>query len=931
MNPRHVGKHAAKAGKSAAKDRPPRHPTPDGAAVNPLQRVCARLGLVGEQLELADALQAIRRALDQGWLMEAEVLCRFVLANRPEQPDAWALRGETALADGDPASARVYFKEALRCLDLLPAAMDLRPQRHLYWRALAEANTRLNRRDEAEAALIEAARFDPNAKLNVTAADAQALLGRAYPLILQNRLDEAEPLLRAVLEHHPENADARQGLAVLEHKRGNHDAALAAIDRALELDANNAGYWNNRGVLLKPLGAPRLAERIAAYQRATALNPGFKEAYSNLADALTSDLRFDEAAAALDKALALDPNYLGAKINRVNLLKAQGQKKAALAQIDAILETTRHPEALNLKGALLLETGDAHKAVAVLEEARSLDGRNASILNNLGNAYLATARAGKAIECYRSAVLLAPGMAEAQANLALALLTQIQHGAPRGEYLALAKNHLADAQSLNPKLPQLFVAEGILKAQHEHDRAAAQAAYEKALSLQPESVQALSGLASLYADMGERKKARELLQRAYELAPDDTDIATSYIFALNYDPDSTPEEIYQAALTYGRHIQNRVGAPYTDWPNDRNPEKRLKVGFVSGDFRRHPVAYFTVGLFEHLPREQVEVYAYHNHIASDDMTARTKAAVDHWRTIAEFSTEQACELIRADGIDILIDLSGHTGYHRLDVFAKKPAPVQVTWLGFAATTGLDGLTWFLSKTLVPETGLPCTENTVVFDKCMPWASLWISDHELPTTWKPATTVRFGSFHNITKLNENVIAAWSRILQAIPNSTLKLKYKQLSDQKVISTILDAFSKNGIKAHRIILESSSPRMQYLDAYNDIDIALDPFPYGGITTTCEALWMGTPVVTLIGQLPTHRLSSDPLSILGLENELIAKNIDDYISKVISLANDHSRIKQFKSSLRDAFSKSPSGDNKKFAYMLCQELRNLWIREIG
>ncbi|GAB6050852.1 hypothetical protein JCM16106_17010 [Hydrogenophilus islandicus] len=902
--------------------------SPADTAMSPLERAKTRLGL-GDKLELGEALAAIRRALDNHWLLEAEILARFVLLNRPEEPNAWALRGEAALADNDPASARVYFHEALRCLDLRPAVEDLRRQRHLYWRAIAEANTRLNRREEAEAALLEAARHDPNARVQASASNAATLLSRAYPLILQNQLDQAEPLIKAVLQADPANAAAWQGLAVLQHKRGLHDEALKAIDRAIELNPREAGFWNNRGVLLKPLGAPKNPERIAAYQKAVELNPNFKEAYSNLADALMNEGRFDEASAALDAALALDPNYVGAAINRANLLKLCGKKRQALAAIEAVLDKSRHPEALNIKGALLLETGDAHKAVAVLEEARALDTRNASILNNLGNAYLATARPAKAIECYRAAVLLAPGMAEAQANLALALLTQIQHGAPRGEYLALAKNHLAVAQSLNPKLPQLFVAEGILKAQHENDRAAAQAAYEKALSLQPESVQALSGLASLYADMGERKKARDLLRRAYELAPDDTDIATSYIFALNYDPDSTPEEIYQAALAYGRHIQNRVGAPYTDWPNDRNPEKRLKVGFVSGDFRRHPVAYFTVGLFEHLPREQVEVYAYHNHIASDDMTARIKAAVDHWRTIAEFSTEQACELIRADGIDILIDLSGHTGYHRLDVFAKKPAPVQVTWLGFVTSTGLDTV----DALLVDATTVPDADQRFYDERLVRLPVIASLDLQTDLAAKIAPPpslergyVTFASFNNLIKLNEQVIETWAEILRHVPNAQILLKYRQINDPKVQERLRTAFSERGISSERIRLVGSIPnRREALEYWSEADIALDPFPYNGATTTLETLFMGVPTITLYSDRFSGRMTAGYLHAMGLD-ELIAASRQDYVAKAVALANDSKRLIAYRKTLRSTLLQSLAGNPKSFAPHWLTAVRTLW-----
>jgi predicted O-linked N-acetylglucosamine transferase (SPINDLY family) len=894
-----------------------------------LSHAKARLGL-SDTPELSAVLAAVRRALDHNWLMEAEVLCRFILLNRPEQPDAWALRGEAAMRDGDWCSARLYFQEGLRCLDRLPHTMDTRRQRHTYWRAVAECNQRLNRREEAEAALLQAARFDPNAKVSLAdPTQASALLARAYPLILQNQLDAAEPLIRAVLDADPANADGWQGLAVIEHKRGNHEQALAAIDRAIELKPSEAGYWNNRGVFLKPLGAPKIDERIAAYQKATALNPRFKEAYSNLADALTSARRFDEARAALDAALGLDPDYVGARINEINLMKALGQKKEALAKVEAILAQTRHVEALNLKGALLLETGDAHAAVRVLEEARSLDSRNPSVLNNLGNAYLATSRPGKAIEAYRSAVILAPGMAEAQANLALALLTQIQHGAPRGEYLALAKEHLAKAQALDPKMPQLFVAEGILKAQHQDDREGAQAAYEKALALQPESVQALMGLASIAADMGERRRARELYQRAAQLAPDDTDVMTSYIFALNYDPEATPKEIYAAARAYGQHIQSRVGAPYTDWPNRRDPDKRLKVGFVSGDFRRHPVAYFTVGLFEQLPRDQVEVYAYHNHAASDDMTARIKAAVDHWRVIADQSTEAVCELIRADGIDILIDLSGHTGYHRLDVFAKKPAPVSASWLGFVTTTGIDAIDYFLAD------GRMFPDNAERYFAEQPLAmpvnaSLDLRDDLVTRVMPPPVlrkgTITFGSFNNIIKLNERCLNAWAALLQRVPQSRLLLKYRQLTDEVCAKRLLERFREHGIEESRIQLSASIPsRHQALEYYGELDIALDPFPYNGATTTLEALFMGVPVLAIAGNTFAGRMSSAYLRALGLD-ELVAPDINGYLEAAVALAHDIDRLRHYRASLRERLLASPLGDPRQFAPIFAATLRRLW-----
>lgn len=895
---------------------------------DPLKWVCARLGLPAERIELRDALDAIRRALDQGLLMEAEVLCRFVLAQRPEQPDAWALRGEVALADQDPASARVYFHEALRMLDLLPAAQDVRKQRHIYWKAIALCNEKLNRRELAEAAWLQAARYDPQLTVSVPTEDQGRLLSRAYAAILENRLDEAEPWLKAVLQDDRGNAYAWQGLAVLEHKRGNHEAAIRAIDKAIELKPDEAGFWNNRGVVLKPLGMPKIEERIQAYQRAVALNPNFKEAYSNLADALTSARRYDEARAALDAALAIDPDYIGARINEVNLLKAQGDKRQALQRIEAILEKVRHPEALNLKGALLLETHDAHAAVAVLEEARQLDSRNASVLNNLGNAYLATQRPAKAIEAYRSAVILAPGMAEAQANLALALLTQIQHGAPRGEYLALAKQHLAQAQALDPHMPQLFIAEGILKAQHQNDREGAQSAYEKALALKPESVEALMGLAGIAADMGDRKRARELYTRAAQLAPDDVDVMTSYIFALNYDPDSSPQEIFEAAKQYGRHIQARAGAPYTSWPNERDPNKRLKVGFVSGDFRRHPTAYLIAGLLKALPRHEFEVYVYSNNMTSDDMTGRIKDAADHWRNIFDLSTDGGAALIYADGIDILIDLSGHTGYHRLDVFAKKPAPIQATYLGFHSGTGLSTVDYYVNDQMNLE-GLEdfYLENFlhIPYAWNMDASFLPRSAAQLRTPYQNRGYITIGSLNNPIKYSEAVITAWARILKE-SGAVLHQRYRAFSDPAVSKAFIDRFVKHGVSPSQIKCEGALPREEALKwLTNNVDFGLDPFPYGSHTTALESFAMGVPMIALYGERVPGRVCATFLRRLGLA-DWTANRVDEYINLAIDVVKNPERISAARTHLLTLMPQTEILNSTRFAATFSKAMRQAW-----
>jgi predicted O-linked N-acetylglucosamine transferase (SPINDLY family) len=358
------------------------------------------------------------------------------------------------------------------------------------------------------------------------------------------------------------------------------------------------------------------------------------------------------------------------------------------------------------------------------------------------------------------------------------------------------------------------------------------------------------------------------------------------------------------------------------------------VGFVSGDFRKHPITYFTTGLFEHLPRNEIEVFAYHNHISHDEMTSKIKGLVDHWRVIADQDSKSVCELIRTDGIDVLIDLSGHTGYHRLDVFAKKPAPVSASWLGFVSTTGIRNIDYFIAtECLIPhEEAKYYSEEIAYLPKDISWASFNICSEVMSPELPPCIKndyITFGSFNNLIKVNENVLNSWAKILLAVPNSKLFLNYKQLLDNHVRIKTINDFKRLGVDESRLRLECTSPRSNSLNAYSEIDIALDPFPYGGATTTCEALYMGVPVITLKGDRFSGRLTQDYLKQFSWSATVVGNTQDEYVEKAVALAKNKDFLISLRKHQRDAF-ESSIGNHQSFAQEFSKLIRSLFYKKI-
>jgi protein O-GlcNAc transferase len=451
--------------------------------------------------------------------------------------------------------------------------------------------------------------------------------------------------------------------------------------------------------------------------------------------------------------------------------------------------------------------------------------------------------------------------------------------------------------------------------------------FRAALASSPDDEKAMLGLSTVLVKLGQTDEAAATSQRLIDLYPDNTEAYSILLFALNYSNTGNSEVPVAMARRYGKLLTRTAERQYTDWITSSSPA-RLRVGFVSGDLYSHPVGYFLEGLLRELDSSRVEIFAYVSRPdRADALSQRLQAHCAAWKNIDALDDDAAAAMIHADGVHILISLAGHTGDSRLPIFARKPAPVQANWLGYFATTGVAEIDWFVGDPNVcppgdephftekiwrlPETYLCFTPPTV----------------DVPVSPLPALKnghITFGCFNHIGKLNDAVVALWSRILKQSPDARLLLKAQQLGDVAMIKQTRARFAAHGV-ADRVLLEGPSSRTDYFSAYGRIDIALDPFPYPGGTTSVEALWMGVPVLTLRGNRFLSRAGENIMKNLGLP-AWIAQDEAEYLSKTVALTADLSALATLRSELRNRALTSPMFDAPRFARFFEEALWGMW-----
>ena len=526
----------------------------------------------------------------------------------------------------------------------------------------------------------------------------------------------------------------------------------------------------------------------------------------------------------------------------------------------------------------------------------------------------------EAENCCRRAIALDPAVPGAWLNLASALSAQGHHAEAAQGYrrvLELQPGNLVAWQCLGNSLRRADA----------HGEAVA--VFRRALALQPEHAGIHYDLGNTFKALGDIPAAVASFRRALAARPDDRLAHTNLVSCLLYDADTTPEALFAEQRRWGRVLEASV-VPGPPPDNDPDPGRPLRLGYCSPDLREHSVAWFIEGLLEHHDRGAFEVVCYADVERPDRITARLRKLADRWRDCAGLGDEEVYARVRADGIDILVDLAGLTQGNRMGVFARRAAPVQINYLGYAASTGLERMDYRLTDARADPPGLSehCHSETLVR---LPRGFLcYRPPEEAPAVaslpLERCGRLTFGSFNDLAKVTPAVVALWARVLRAVPGSRLLCKARRLADPSIRRRYLQLFAAHGIGAERLeLLGPVVSTAAHLALYGRVDIALDTFPYNGTTTTCEALWMGVPVLTLEGDRHLARVGLSILHQLGLE-EWVARDDDDFVALASRLAADPVRLAAVRAALRARLAASPLCDATTFTRDLETVYRRLW-----
>jgi protein O-GlcNAc transferase len=619
------------------------------------------------------------------------------------------------------------------------------------------------------------------------------------------------------------------------------------------------------------------------------------------------------------KALGLVPDLPEAWYNLGLAYSGQGQAEEATgALLKSAALVPGNPDAQNSIGLQLFRVGAYSEAERCLQRCLALAPGFAFAHSNLGMIRRKQNRLVEAATAFRKAIELQPHLAAAHANLGGACNDLWDHA--QGE--AACRRAIA----LDPKLPVAWSNLGS-SLFGLHRTAEAETACRKALSLDPSLPEPHNVLGDILMARSAFKEAFGEFDIALGKDPHNCEALSSRLFCLNYVPGSSPAEMLSAASEFERAASRNVIA-FATWKGTPDPDRKLRIGMISGDFRRHPVGYFLQGPLRELDRIEFEVVAYSNHLLRDDLTGELESRCAEWNDVVGRSDAELAQQIHRDQIDILVDLSGHTARGRLPVFAWKPAPVQVTWLGYFATTGLRAIDWKIGDPWVTparEEGHFAERIWRLPDSCFCPAP----PRDAPDVAEPPCRangfVTYGCFNNLNKVHDAVIDVWSRILHSDASSRLFLKSKQLADAALRQGLVARFGRQGIAEDRLILEGSSSYADYLAAYGRVDIALDPFPYPGGTTTSECLWMGVPVVTLKGDRFIAHQGESLLNAAGL-SKWIASNESEYVDIAFDAASDQDALALTRAGMRAKVGQSPLFDAARFARHLGSAWRGMW-----
>ncbi|MGA2440074.1 MAG: tetratricopeptide repeat protein [Tepidisphaeraceae bacterium] len=765
------------------------------------------------------------------------------------------------------------------------------------------------------------------------------------------RLAKAQRIYRQVLAQQPDHADALHLLGVLAAQAGRLDAAIDLIRKAIVICPTNPPFYNSLGNALKAGG--RLDEAIASYRQAILLRPDLAGAHGNLANALRDKGQLDEAIACYRQAIRLKPDFADAHNSLGIALRAKGQLDEAIAsyrlavrlkpdraeahsnlgnalkdkgQLDEAIASYRlaihvnpdYAEGHANLGNALKDKGQIDEAIAACQQAVRLKPDLAEAHSNLGNALQAKGQLDEAIASFRQAIRLNPDLAEAtHHNLGNALTDKGQFDEAIAAYrrairirpdYAEAHNNLGNA----------------LKATGQLDDAIA--SFRQAIRIKPDLVEAHSNLGNALKDIGQLDEAVASYRQAMQLRPDYELAHSNLLYTLHFHPDYDAGMIFQEHRRWNQRHAEPLRKFIQPHANNRDPDRQLRIGYISPDLCEHPVGRFLLPLLAAHDPDRFAVFCYSDVQRPDRYTGLLRRHAHQWRDTFGLTAEQAAELIRQDQIDILVDLTMHMAKNRLLVFARKPAPVQATYLAYCSTTGLDAMDYRLTDPHLDPLGMNDAfyrEKSIRLPEtywCYPL------DEQRPQVSPPPALssgeVTFGCLNNFCKVSPGALDLWTQLLRATPKSHLILFASAGSHRQRVRDLLE---HQGIDPRRLNFVDSVPLPQYFSRYHQIDIGLDPFPCNGGTTTCDALWMGVPVITLMGRTAVGRGGGSVLRNVGLP-ELVAETPAQYVQIATDLAGDLSRLAELRRTLRPRMLASPLMDGPRFARNIEAAYRQMW-----
>ena len=668
---------------------------------------------------------------------------------------------------------------------------------------------------------------------------------------------------------------------------GQLDKAEHLCTKIITAEPRNAEAYNMLGRVAVQRGKNELAVRHLS--KAIAINPNEPGFRHGMGIALFNAGKLLEAVACFQQALALDPKKPAAHYELGNCHRREGDLDAAAACYRAALAADRKYMAayVSLAG-VLRQQGEFKSAMAICRKALRIDAGAPDIQFQLAMALCQVGRFEEAVPMLQAIAADHPDFPEVHHELGLAL----------------------------GKLGKAEQAIGHLR---------------EAVARQPSFAVAHNSLAVALLSRNDTDGAMASFRKALALKPDFARVHSNLLMTMNYQAGWTQKRLYQESLQFESRQARKLLQKPPVFSNPRDKKKVLKIGYVSPDFRGHSVAYFTKNLLGSHDRERFEVFAYAEVEKPDAFTSQFEAQADHWLSTVGMEDADVAEAVRQNEIDILVDVAGHTSNNRLLVFARKPAPVQVTWLGYPNTTGMRTIDYRLTDSIADPPGEADSLHSEKLVRLEHGFLCFQADDSSPEVSPPPCLkqghITIGTFNTTKKITSEVISVWSHVLQSIPGARLLLKSDSLDDDMTKARLLKMFAQQAIAPDRLDLLSAVPgTSEHLGLYSRVDIAVDPFPYNGTTTTCEALWMGVPVVTLRGDRHAGRVGASILEHVGLP-ELIADSKEKYVELVRSLAGDTERLTSLRNQLRPQMQRSSLMDVRMFTDALENAYRGMWI----